>query len=65
LFTCKNPKTKKEEFILNKRTKIEVANEKEMDFDLQQMDEKKSKREKTIHLSTFLDVFLSMVPLKL
>ena len=65
MFTCKNPNTKKEEFNLNKRTKIEVANEKEMDFDLQQMDSKKSKREKTIHLSTILDVFLSIVLLKL
>ena len=35
----KNPKTEKEEIILNKRTKIEDPHENEMDFDLQQVEE--------------------------
>lgn len=35
----KNPKTKKEELILNKRTKIEDPHEDEINFDLQQVEE--------------------------
>ena len=35
----KNPKTDKEELILNKRTNIEDPLENEMDFDLQQVEE--------------------------
>ena len=60
-FTCKNPKN----LFLTKEQKLKLPMKKRWILTFSRWMKKKSKREKTIHLSTFLDVFLSMVLLKL